>query len=50
MICLCRGLPVVGYGAVGPGAVGPNGGHQGDGRGPGPLPSSQACHWDQFDV
>ena len=33
--------------ADGPGAVG---GHQADGRGPKPSPSSWACHGDQFDV
>ena len=41
---------MVGDGAVGPGAVGPIGSHQGDGRGPGPSPSSWPCHGDQFDV
>ena len=50
MICLCRGLPGVGDGAVGPGAVGPIGCHLGDVRGPGPSPSSWACHGDQFDI
>ena len=35
---LFRRLPAVGDVADGPGAVGPNGGHKGDGRGPGPSP------------
>ena len=44
------GVPWVVDVADGPGAVGANGGHQGDGKGPGPSPLNRACHGDQFDV